>query len=81
MTNPVAFHDQILQYIKSDSFVTAVDGEISFLILAKEFENYWRAIISNEIRINLPAIEHEENLQLPKPFKKKILLSVWSIND
>ena len=81
MTNPVAFHDQALQYIKSDSFTTVVDGAISFEILAREFEGYWRAVISDEIRQNLPAIEHEESLKLPDPFKRKILLCIWSIND
>lgn len=81
MTNPVAFHDQTLQYIKSDSFTTQVDGGISFEILAREFEGYWRAVIADEIRQNLPAIEHEERLTLPDPFKRKILLCIWSIND
>ena len=81
MTNPVAFHDQALQYIKSDSFTTVVDGAISFEILAREFEGYWRAVISDELRFNLGVIEHEESLKLPDPFKRKILLSVWSIND
>jgi hypothetical protein len=81
MTNPVAFHDQTLQYIKSDSFTTIVDGAISFEILSREFEGYWRAVISDEIRQNLPAIEHEEGLELPEPFKRKILLCIWSIND
>jgi|LakMenEpi03Aug12_release.lakeMendotaPanAssembly.Ray.scaffolds.fasta_scaffold247597_6 hypothetical protein len=81
MTNPVAFHDQTLQYIKSDSFTTIVDGRISFEILASEFEGYWRAIIAQEVQKNLPAIEHEESLKLPDPFKRKILLCIWSIND
>ena len=81
MTNPVAFHDQILQYIKSDSFTTVVDGGISFEIISREFETYWRTIIADEVRQNLPAIEHEESFELPDPLKRKILLCIWSIND
>lgn len=81
MTNPIAFHDQILQYIKSDSFTTVVDGGISFEIIAQEFEGYWRAVLVAELERNLPAIEHEEGLKLPEPFKRKIRLSIWSIND
>ena len=81
MTNPVAFHDQALQYIKSDSFTTVVDGAISFEILAKEFEGYWRAVIAQDVLLNLQEIEEEESFKLPEPFKKKILLCIWSIND
>ena len=81
MTNSVAVPDQTLQYIKSDAFTTDVDGGISFEILAREFEGYWRSVIADEINQNLPAIEHEESLQLPEPFKRKILLCIWSIND
>jgi hypothetical protein len=81
MTNRVAFHDQILQYIKSDSYTTVVDGAISFEILANEFEGYWRAVLAQEVQKNLEVIEHEESLKLPEPFKRKILLCIWSIND
>lgn len=81
MTNPIAFHDQILQYIKSDSFTTVVDGAISFELIAREFEGFWRAVIAQELQKNLSAIEHEESLELTEPTKRKILLSIWSIND
>ena len=81
MTHPVSLHDQILAYIQSDAYTTIVDGAISYQILANEFESFWRAIIAQELSINLKAIEHEESHELPDPFRRKILLSVWSVND
>ena len=81
MTHPVFYHDQVLQYIKSDAFTTIVDGGISFELLAKEFELYWRAIIAQELGVNLAAIQHEESFTLPEPFKRKLFLTVWSNND
>jgi len=81
MTHPISFHDQILAFIQTDAYTTVVDGAISYKLIADEFEAFWRAVIAQELQINLPAICHEENHELPEPFKRKILLSVWSIND
>jgi hypothetical protein len=81
MTHPVSLHDQILAYVQSDAYTTIVDGAISYQILANEFESFWRAIIAQELSVNLKAMEHEENHELPDPFRRKILLSVWSVND
>jgi hypothetical protein len=81
MTHPVSFHDQILAYIQSDAYTTVVDGAISYSIIASEFETFWRAIIAQELSANLQAIQHEESHVLPDPMKRKILLSVWSVND
>ena len=81
MTHPVSFHDQILAYIQTDAYTTVVDGAISFQIIANEFETFWRAVIAQELSVNLQAIQHEENHDLPDPLKRKILLSVWSVND
>jgi hypothetical protein len=81
MTHPVSLHDQILAYIKTDAYTTVVDSSISYQIIADEFELFWRAIIAQELSVNLKAIEHEESHELPDPFRHKILLSVWSIND
>jgi hypothetical protein len=81
MTHPVSLHDQILAYVQSDAYTTIVDGAISYQILANEFESFWRAIIAQELSVNLKAMEHEEKHELPDPFRRKILLSVWSVND
>ena len=81
MTHPVSLHDQILAYVQSDAYTTIVDGAISYQILANEFESFWRAIIAQELSMNLKAIEHEESYELPEPLKRKIILSVWSVND
>jgi hypothetical protein len=81
MTHPVSLHDQILAYVQSDAYTTFVDGAVSYQILANEFESFWRAIIAQELNSNLSAIEHEENFKLPAPFKRKIILSIWSVND
>jgi hypothetical protein len=81
MTHPVSLHDQILAYIQTDAYTTMVDGAISYQILADQFESFWRAIIAQELSMNLIAIEHEEGITLPKPTKRKIILSVWSVND
>ena len=81
MTHPVSLHDQILAYIQSDAYTTVVDSSISYQIIAHEFELFWRAIIAQELSVNLKAIEHEESHQLPETFRRKILLSVWSVND
>jgi hypothetical protein len=81
MTHPVSFHDQILAYIQTDAYTTVVDGAISFQIIANEFETFWRAVIAQELSVNLTAIQHEESHKLPDPFRRKILLSVWSVND
>ena len=81
MSHPVSFHDQILAYVQSDAFTTVVDGSISYQLIANEFESFWRAIIAQELQMNLKAIEHEESLTLPDPFKRKIILSIWSVND
>ena len=81
MSHPVSFHDQVLAYVQTDAFTTFVDGAISYQIIANEFESFWRAIIAQELQMNLKAIEHEESLTLPDPLKRKIILSIWSVND
>jgi hypothetical protein len=81
MTHPVSFHDQILAYIQSDAYETIVDGAISYSLIAQEFENFWRAVIAQELSINFKLIEHEESHVLPDPMKRKILLTVWRAND
>ena len=80
MTHPVSFHDQILAYIQSDAYTTVIDNSISYQIIANEFESFWRAVIAQELYVNLAVIEHEENQKLPEPFKRKILSTVWSVN-
>jgi len=81
MTHPVSFHDQILAYIQRDAYTTVVDNSISYKLIADEFESFWRAVIAQELSTNLKIIQHEENYEIPAPMKRKILLSVWSVND
>jgi hypothetical protein len=81
MTHPISFHDQIVAYIQSDAYTTVVDNSISYEIIANMFEVFWRAVIAQELSLNLVAIAHEESHEIPEPMKRKILLSVWSIND
>jgi hypothetical protein len=47
--NPVFMHDQCLAYIQDDALFTALDGALSFEILAKEFEHYWRNKVAKEL--------------------------------
>ena len=81
MTHPVSFHDQVLAYLQSDAYETIVDGAISYSRIAQEFENFWRAVIAQELSVGLKLIEHEESHVLPDPMKRKILLTVWRAND
>lgn len=55
--NNIAFHDQCLAYIHGDSINTVIDGELSYSILADQFENYWRTVIGKEVadQHNLPT--------------------------
>ena len=43
-------HDQCLAFIKGDALVSEIDGAVSYEILAKEFEFYWRQIILRQIQ-------------------------------
>jgi hypothetical protein len=47
--NPIAMHDQVLQYIDSESVFTQIDGAVSFEIIAQRFEFYWRQRIAREL--------------------------------
>ena len=48
--NPVAMHDQCLAFIKGDALVSEIDGAVSYEILAKEFEFYWRQRIVKDLK-------------------------------
>ena len=56
MTHPVFMHDQVLAYIKSDALFLSIDGKLSYEVLAKEFEGYWREFIAREINEKLMPI-------------------------
>jgi len=47
--NPIAMHDQVLAYIQGDALHTMLIEGLSFEVLAKEFEFYWRQRISREL--------------------------------
>jgi len=46
--NPVAAHDQALAFIQNESLTLELREGLSFEILAKEFEFYWRMKIAKE---------------------------------
>ena len=78
--NPITMHDQALAFIQNDSMGLVIDNLISYEILAKEFEGYWRATISQELMAQMILIDHEEK-NLPYPIRRKIIKAVWSHND
>lgn len=49
MSNLVAFHDQVLEFIKTDSFALKIGDTYSLDILAAEFERFWRNKISLDL--------------------------------
>ena len=49
--NPVFLHDQCLSFIQNESLTLELKEGLSFEILAKESEFYWRMKISREGQI------------------------------
>ena len=49
MINPIAMHDQALAFIQQESLTTELSEGLSFEILAKQFEGYWRQVIAREL--------------------------------
>jgi len=47
--NPIAMHDQTLAYIQGDALHTVLLNGLSYEVLAKEFEGYWRQRIAREL--------------------------------
>ena len=47
--NPIAMHDQALAYIQGEAIHTVLIEGLSFEVLAKEFEFYWRQRIAREL--------------------------------
>jgi hypothetical protein len=78
--NPIALHDQALAFIQSDSFALLIDGQISYEILAKEFEGYWRATIAQELTASMILINAVDN-NLPYAVRRKIIKEIWSRHD
>jgi hypothetical protein len=72
--NPVHMHDQALAFIRMDSREIVLDNEISFEILAREFEEYWRLMISSDV-----ARVHNLSTGLIKPIDP-IILTIWNKN-
>lgn len=76
MNNMVSMHDQTLMFIKTDSYTTQVDGSISFELIAREFEMYWRAIVSVEVNEFLGNhFEKEKSFALQDA--KDLIRTVW----
>lgn len=81
MTHPISFHDQVLKFIQTDSYSTHVDGGISFALIAREFENYWRAVIAVEVNEFLMDFADDKRKVLTSRDKQNLLLTIWSTND
>ena len=73
--NPIFMHDQVLAYIRLDSREIVIDNQISFEILAHEFEVYWRAMIAHDV-----AQEHSLSVGLVSPIDP-IIQTIWKRND
>jgi hypothetical protein len=54
--NPIFMHDQCLAYIQDEALYTKLASGLSFELLAKEFEVYWRGRIAVEVRSKLMPI-------------------------
>ena len=73
--NPIFMHDQALAFIRMDSREIVVDNNISFEILAQEFEIYWRAMIAHDV-----AQEHNLSVGLVAPIDP-IIRTIWNKHD
>jgi hypothetical protein len=68
-------HDQVLAFIRLDSREIVIDNQISFEILAREFEVYWRATIAHDV-----ADAHKLSTGLIAPIDP-IIKTIWNVND
>jgi hypothetical protein len=68
-------HDQALAFIRLDSRDIVIDNQISYEILAHEFEVYWRAVIASEI-----AEKFNLSVGLVSQIDP-IIKAIWNMND